>query len=248
MEFWYVFYYEMSDSPIRLLTSFAGNRMIIYFKALAKETGKTWVMHIAVYIAPRMLLRCACQARPLPHLNASAQHCYITVPSPPVLQVGQAVGLQLCQARVARQKDEGHRPRPELRAAVRGGGQDNQEGQEAWWRGLEAAQGAGDHGLLIYVTKGHDNRQMRTVLAKMTAKEQRRLSLRASGKAMREREQLVNLGKMERKPCVKRDENVPECWAHLVPAGVDFTVEGLLLAMVKEEMKPLYSSDGSAAA
>ena len=99
-----------------------------------------------------------------------------------------------------------------------------------------------------YVTKGHDNRQMRTVLAKMTAKEQRRLSLRASGKAMREREQLVNLGKMERKPCVKRDENVPECWAHLVPAGVDFTVEGLLLAMVKEEMKPLYSSDGSAAA
>ena len=33
--------------------------MIIYFKALAKETGKTWVMHIALYIAPRMVAKCA---------------------------------------------------------------------------------------------------------------------------------------------------------------------------------------------
>ena len=33
--------------------------MIIYFKALAKETGKIWVMHIALYIAPRMVAKCA---------------------------------------------------------------------------------------------------------------------------------------------------------------------------------------------
>ena len=41
--------------------------MIIYFKALAKETGKTWVMHIAVYIAPRMVFKCARLGVPVLH-------------------------------------------------------------------------------------------------------------------------------------------------------------------------------------
>ena len=51
---------------------------------------------------------------------------------------------------------------------------------------------------------------------------------------------------------MKTDENVRERWAELMPEGpttVPFTVEGLLLAMVKGEMKPLYQwqSDGKPA-
>ena len=98
----------------------------------------------------------------------------------------------------------------------------------------------------FYITKGHNNSQMRSVLARMTSKEHRRLSDTATGKATREREQLVNLGKMDRKPCVKTDENVPERWAGLVPQGVDFTVEGLLISMVQGKIKPLYDRTGKA--
>ena len=97
------------------------------------------------------------------------------------------------------------------------------------------------------MTKGFNNHAMRSLVSNMTALELRRLSLNATGKAKKQCEQLVNLGKLERNPTVKTDMNVPERWAGLVPQGVDFTVEGLLVAMVKGVMKPLYNSEGRAA-
>lgn len=98
----------------------------------------------------------------------------------------------------------------------------------------------------FYHTKGHRNCQMKGVLARMTKKELRRLAVTATGKATREREQLVNLGKIDRKPCVKTDLNVPERWVGLMPEGVDLDVEGLLVAMVTGKMKPLYDRTGKA--
>ena len=94
------------------------------------------------------------------------------------------------------------------------------------------------------MVKQHNNNQMRTVLAKMTKREARRLSLTASGKQRRQREQLCLLGKQDRKASVKKEFNVPSRWAEIVPAEVPFTVEGLLRAMVTGKTKPLYDVNG----
>ena len=35
------------------------NSMMVAFKTVAKETGKTWVFHIALFIMPRTVHKCA---------------------------------------------------------------------------------------------------------------------------------------------------------------------------------------------
>ena len=95
-----------------------------------------------------------------------------------------------------------------------------------------------------YFKKGHDNNQCRTILAKIHARELRRLSVQASGMSQRNREQLCQLGKLDRKASVKTENNVPERWALEVPPEVPFTVEGLLAAMITGKVKPLYDLTG----
>ena len=60
----------------------------------------------------------------------------------------------------------------------------------------------------FYVRKGHDNNQCRTLLAKMTIRERRQLSL-GGGAAFRKKEQLLRLGKLDRARSVKTEFNVP---------------------------------------
>lgn len=99
----------------------------------------------------------------------------------------------------------------------------------------------------FFFVKKHDNNQMRTVLAKMTVSEARKLSVSTHGVNRRQRQQLVTLGKIDRDRSVKTENNVPERWANLVPLTVPFTVEGLLRAMVTGLIKPLYDINGKRA-
>lgn len=99
----------------------------------------------------------------------------------------------------------------------------------------------------FYTTKGHNNVQCRAALAFVTIREKQKLSQTATGAARRDREQLINLGKIDRLHCVKTEFNVPERWSELVPPSVDFTVEGLLKAMVTGVIKPLYDIEGKRA-
>ena len=66
--------------------------------------------------------------------------------------------------------------------------------------------------------------------------------MNAVGAFKRSREQLKNLGKLDRERSVKTENNVPERWAGLVPPTVDFTVQGLLRAMLTGLIKPLYDA------
>ena len=92
--------------------------------------------------------------------------------------------------------------------------------------------------------KAHRNNQARSMLAKMTFSERRRLSVNATGAFKRDREQLKSLGKLDRERTVKTENNVPARWADLVPSTVDFTVEGLLRGLVTGVVKPLYDDNG----
>ena len=94
------------------------------------------------------------------------------------------------------------------------------------------------------MVKGHDNNQCRSILAKMTVREKRRLSLTAHGAARRACEQLCKLGKLDRAVTVKSEFNIPSRWAEVVPPSVPFTVEGLLKAMVVGSIQPLYDMQG----
>ena len=47
------------------------------------------------------------------------------------------------------------------------------------------------------------------------------------------------------RPSKLTEFNVPERWAKLVPESVDFTVLGLLKAMVTGVIQPLYDSEGN---
>ena len=44
---------------VALKLAITANRMMVAFKVVAKETGKTWVYHIALYIVPRTVYKCA---------------------------------------------------------------------------------------------------------------------------------------------------------------------------------------------
>ena len=222
--------------------------MIIYFKALAKETGKTWVMHIAVFIAPRMVLRCAARLGvPVLHTrecttcsstDANASRPY------PCCRWGK-----LWDYSSAKLESRGKKMKKIARKKVswRPFEAEGKICKKKSARKGKACKRYKKHGDKdFYVTKGYNNYAMRSLVSNMTAMELRRLSLNATGKAKKQREQLVNLGKLERNPTVKTDMNVPERWAGLVPQGVDFTVEGLLAAMAKGVMKPLYDSEGHA--
>ena len=77
-----------------------------------------------------------------------------------------------------------------------------------------------------------------------TGDAERRLSVQAIGQAKRQCEQLCKLGKLDRNTTVKTEHNVPERWADAVPLEVNFTVEGLLKAMVTGKIKPLYNIEG----
>ena len=95
------------------------------------------------------------------------------------------------------------------------------------------------------VVKAHRNNQNKSVLAKMTIKEIRRLALNASGAARgRERRQLLTLGKLDRDASVKTEFNTRSRWEGRVPHDVPFTVEGLLRAMVVGQIEPLYDIHG----
>ena len=99
------------------------------------------------------------------------------------------------------------------------------------------------------MVKAHDNNQSRTVLAKMTFRERRRLSLSTHGAARRACEQLCQLGKLDRAATVKSEfNNVSSRWGHYLPSGIPFTVEGLLRAMVLKQIEPLYDANGASKA
>ena len=46
-----------AKEAVALRMARAANEMMRWFKVVAKESGKTWIFHIALYIAPRQLAR-----------------------------------------------------------------------------------------------------------------------------------------------------------------------------------------------
>ena len=98
----------------------------------------------------------------------------------------------------------------------------------------------------VYKRKAYSGNQMKTVLAKATVRENRNLSLGESGELPihRRAEQLMTVGKSTMITTVKAESDKTEQWVGKVPEEVPFTVEGLLLAMVKGQCEPLYSLEG----
>ena len=50
---------QAARERVALRLAVTANRLMICFKAVAKETGKTWVYHIALFIVPRSVAKCA---------------------------------------------------------------------------------------------------------------------------------------------------------------------------------------------
>ena len=48
---------EAARHAVALQMAIAANRMTAQFKVVAKESGKTWIFHIALYIATRQVAR-----------------------------------------------------------------------------------------------------------------------------------------------------------------------------------------------
>ena len=153
-----------------LQAAIAGNRMMIAFKAVAKETGKTWVFHIALYIVPRSVHRWG----------------NIWVFSSAKLE-----SRGKCMKAAWRGQSSG-RPvetGPKLIRKSR-----KQRGGVLSKHRVPAAT-AND----FYIVKGHRNYQSKSVMARMAIKEKRRLC-RANlpGHARRKCQQLCALGSSAR--------------------------------------------------
>ena len=48
---------DAARESVALLLAKTANRLMVAFKTVAKETGKTWVYHIALFIVPRTVRR-----------------------------------------------------------------------------------------------------------------------------------------------------------------------------------------------
>ena len=51
---------EAERHAVALQMAVAANAMTQKFKLCAAESGKTWIFHMALYIAPRQVARCLC--------------------------------------------------------------------------------------------------------------------------------------------------------------------------------------------
>ena len=49
---------DVARETVALRLAITANKMMVAFKTVAKETGKTWVYHIALYMVPRTVRRC----------------------------------------------------------------------------------------------------------------------------------------------------------------------------------------------
>ena len=97
----------------------------------------------------------------------------------------------------------------------------------------------------VYKRAAYTGNQMKTVLAKATVRENRNTGVDSANRPVHRRaEQLMTTGKSTMITTVKAESDKTERWVGKVPEDVPFTVEGLLLAMVKGQCEPLYSSEG----
>ena len=95
-----------------------------------------------------------------------------------------------------------------------------------------------------YTVGGYNGNKMAQMLGRTTYREERLWNDEAAP-LHRKREQLFTLGKMCMNPKVKQDPiGGAERWGSKIPSGVEFSVVGLLSAMCKGLVKPLYSLDG----
>ena len=203
---------------VALQAAIAGNKMVIAFKAVAKETGKTWVFHIALYIVPRSVHRWG------------------------NLWVFSSAKLE-SRGKVMKKtwrKQSSGRPREQCEKLIRKSRKLTERGGALSKRQAAPAGAAQD----FYFIKGHANVQAKQVMARVVMRESRRLGRNVPGHMRRRCEQLCAIGKVERKPPVKCENNVPERWAERVPAGTPFTVEALMLAMLTGKIEPLYDTNG----
>ena len=93
-----------------------------------------------------------------------------------------------------------------------------------------------------YTVSGYAGNKCMQMLGRTTLREERLMS---SETTHRKREQLFKIGKIVINPKVKRDElSAAERWGAKIPPGTEFTVLGLLAAMVSGRMEPLYSLEG----
>ena len=92
-----------------------------------------------------------------------------------------------------------------------------------------------------YTVKGYTGNKCLSMLGKTTYREEYIFSANAAP-SHRKREQLLTLGKQDIAPKVKLEKE--GCWGTMIPNDVEFTIVGLLAAMVSGKMKPLYSLEG----
>ena len=96
-------------------------------------------------------------------------------------------------------------------------------------------------GVTEYTVKGYKGNKCLSMLGKTTFREEYIFSANAAP-SHRKREQLLTLGKQDIAPKVKLEKEGR--WGALIPSDVEFTVVGLLAAMVSGKIKPLYSLEG----
>ena len=93
-----------------------------------------------------------------------------------------------------------------------------------------------------YMVKGYAGNKCVQMLGRTTYREE---LLMNSETAHRKREQLFKIGKILINPKVKHDDwEAAGRWSAKIPTGTEFSVLGLLTAMVSGKMKPLYTIDG----
>ena len=98
-------------------------------------------------------------------------------------------------------------------------------------------------GSTTYTVTGYAGNKCLTMVGKTTLREDRLWG--ANAPHHRRVEQLSTLGKLQANPKVKQDPGgLTARWGDLISAGVEFTVLGLLEAMCRGKIKPLYTLEG----
>lgn len=68
---------DATREAVALRLAITANRLMVAFKVVAKESGKTWVYHIALYIVPRTVRKCA-RPQLCEHLTVTIASCLLT--------------------------------------------------------------------------------------------------------------------------------------------------------------------------
>ena len=220
---------QAERESVALQMALAANLMMAKFKLVAAESGKTWIFHMALYIAPRQVARSACLARlPRPfsfHLRAP---CVCRYGNLWAFSTAKLESRGKRMKKVARKQTSSRKTSTATKTITKK------------HRGGPASKKGKKPQVTTYEVHGYKGNKCLSMLGKTTYREER-LFADVDAPHHRKREQLLNIGKILVPRKVKQDQQL---WGDKIPSGIDRTVVGLLVAMVEGRIQPLYSIEG----